>query len=128
MKNNAVVAAQPRQIHGLRMMSTRAFPKKLCPLVYIDNVRTIGSGARKCAAHRLHRLTHERPGADSPSATPDTALVQRPWQGTRERDGQERAGRLTASLIGTWSDTAQKRQSDGAGDFYGHPAVPMGQA
>jgi hypothetical protein len=60
-------------------------------------------GAQKCAAHRLHRLTHERPGADSPSAIPDTALMQRPWQGTRESDGQERAGRLTASLIGTWA-------------------------
>jgi hypothetical protein len=61
-------------------------------------------GAQKCAAHRLHRLTHERPGADSPSAIPDTALMQRPWQGTRESDGQERAGRLTASLIGTWAE------------------------
>jgi hypothetical protein len=34
------------------------------------NMRTMRCGAQKCAAHRLHRLTHERPGADSPSADP----------------------------------------------------------
>lgn len=39
-----------------------------------------------------------------PIATADAALVQRLRQGARERDGQEHASRLTASLMGTWSD------------------------
>jgi hypothetical protein len=95
-----------------------------CTMWFISSTQS-RVGRSKCAAHRLHRLTHERPGADSPSATPDPALMQRPGQGTRESDGQERAGRPTASLMGTWPDTAQKRQSGGEGDCTGHPAEPM---
>ncbi len=87
----------------------------------------IKSGAQQCAAHGLHRPIHERPGAESPSAIPDTALVQRPWQGTRERDGQERAGRLTASLMALGLNCTEAATSWSRATFYGHPAVSMGK-
>lgn len=47
--------------------------------------------------------TQEKTGDGFTHRGADPALMQRLGQGTRERDGQERAGRLNASLMGTWS-------------------------
>jgi hypothetical protein len=91
------------------------------------NMRTMRCGAQKCAAHRLHRLTHERP-APTTNRTADPALMQRPGQGRRERDGQERAYRLTASLMGTWSAQHRSGSQMEKATSPGHPAAALGKA
>lgn len=90
-------------------------------------MRIIRCGAQKCAANRLHRLTHERP-APTTNRQADPALMQRPGQGRRERDGQERADRLTASLIGTWSAQHRSGLQMETATSPGHPAAALGRA
>jgi hypothetical protein len=90
--------------------------------------KTIHVEAQRSTAQHMGciaRLKKDRPVNDQHGA--DRALVERLGQGTRERDGQQRAGRLTLSLKGTWVALHRSgKQLEKVNT--GHPAAAMGQS
>lgn len=92
--------------------------------IYLD---TIQCGAQKCAAHSLHRLTHERPAATTN-------------RDSRRSVGVATAARYRANVTGNSARTDGLHPSSALGlDCteaatswrswpQGHPAVAMGEA
>ena len=70
----------------------------------------------------------QKTGCGTTDRTADAALVQRLRQGSRERDGQERASRPTASLMGTWPGKHRSGFRVERVNCTSHPAAAMGNA
>jgi hypothetical protein len=82
-------------------------------------------GAQQCAAHGLHRPTHERPDADSPSADPTQRRCS-DWGKDRAKVTGKSA--RAVGLHPSWALGLHQHRSDmqvEKGDCTGHPAESM---
>jgi hypothetical protein len=106
------------------MTSQALSPRNFNPLVFIYRSERILGGAQKCAAHSLHRLTHERPACE------------RPTRGRRSV-GVATAARYRANVAGNSARTdglypslalglhCTEEACSRSGRPQGHPAVAM---
>lgn len=105
-------------------LSTRTGSQLCTAMVAVFRaIRIMACGAQKCAAHSLHRLTHERPACERPTRGRRSVGVATAARFARYVTGSAQAVRLHPS----WhlACTAQKLRSGGAVDHTGHPAVAM---